>query len=1019
MPEMGLVASIARRPIGSLVACTCLVILGLIAANRIPINLYPQTRLPALTVLTELADADPEEIETLITRKTEDALADLPGLKKMSSHSVQGLSRLILEFHAGRDVSDAAIEVRGRIRRLWPTFPKDTRFPVITHFNPNDEPVAVLAVTGAMSLSDLSHWAQHTLKPQLNRIKGVAAVQTAGTSQPEIKVICDSGRLKALGLTVTGVAAAIKAGHGTMPAGFLTVGEKRLSVRTVGDVKTAKDVAALSLAVTEEGAHLTVGDVARVELVNEEPHEVSRLNGKPLISVAVYRTTDADLRQLWAAIQKRIEEINAQDPSGARIEVIFSQAEQLQVALNRLKWIMALGAVVAAGTLFLFLGTISSTMIILAAIPFSMLVALLLFYLFGLSLDILSLSGLCLAVGIVVDSAIVVIESISLRLGHGGGEATAIVEGTEEVSLPVLFSTVATIMVFLPLVFVSHKIQKYFTGLTWTVSLSLVSSLVAALVLVPLLFRYFGSARVRPGSALIDKLNYRRAYDRLLGFVTVHPGMVLAVAAVFLVVAGIMATHLTYRQDWGISEPGFRVNAVMFPGTAGGIALKEAREAEKAIMARPGIKRVYTRIADNQARIQVTLDKGFTPEQTEAAMDSVRRDLKSKPQVEYFVLPLGQGGNLRTLSVSFFGPGIERLSQLATQAYKDLSLVPGVQSVMVHQANPIPEVEFRVQHDVVGASGIRALDLAGDLRSRLTGPIATRITSGEREIQVRVRTDQKAIDGLQPLEQAYVPSDQQGMIPFRQLAEPTMKMAPSEIHREDRRRVVRMSVVFGPESDPVAVAREVEAAAAKTPLPPGYSFNLGEEVTEILKTREDMLTAAGMSLLLIYLVLVAATESFLQPLVIMTAAPFAAGGVILALTVLGYSVNVPVYMGMLILCGLLANVNIVLVYAINDRLKLGIPAEIAVPDAGRRRLRPILMTTFTTVFASLPMLLDRGPGSATWAPFALTLATGLTASALFSLVFTPTAYLMMVRMESRLRSFRKVGLVDRATTSGP
>jgi len=989
-----------------LVGCTCLVILGVIAAARIPINLYPQTRLPALTVLTELADSDPEEVETLITRKMEDALADLPGLKKMSCHSVQGLSRVILEFRPDRDVSDAAIEVRGRIRRLWSAFPKDTRFPVITHFNPNDEPVAVLAVTGAVSLSDLSHWTQHTLKPQLSRINGVAAVQTAGISRPEIKVNCDPGRLKALGLTVSEVAAAIREGHGTMPAGFLTVGDKRFSVRTVGDVKTASDVAALSLAVTADGGHLTVGDVARVEMVNEEPHEISRLNGNPLVSVAVYRTTDADLRGLWAAIQEKIEEINAQDRSGARIEVIFSQADQLQMVLNRLKWVMALGGVVAAVTLFLFLGTVSSTMIILAAIPFSLLVALLLFHLFGLSLDILSLSGLCLAVGIVVDSAIVVIESISLRLGGQGREVAAILEGTEEVSLPVLFSTVATVMVFLPLVFVSHKIQKYFSGLTWTVSLSLVSSLVAALVLVPLLFRYFGSAGGRPRFALIDRVDYRKTYDKVLSFVTSRPGIVLAAVVIFLIVSGIMATRLTYRQDWGISEPGFRVTAVMFPGTAGENALKEAEEAEKTIMGRAGITRVYTRIEDNQARILVSLDKKTTPEQTDAIMDSVRRDLKGKPDVEYFVLPVGQGANLRTLSVSFFGPGVERLSQLAAEAYKNLMPVPGVQSVLVHQANPIPEVEFRVQHEVVGASGIRAMDLAGDLRSRLTGPIATRITSGEREIQVRVRTSQSASEGLQPLEHAYVPTDQREMIPFPQLVNPTMKMSPREIHRENRKRIVRMSVVFGRESDPVAVARDVEAAVAKVPLPPGYSFSLGEEVTEILKTRQDMLAAAGMSLLLIYLVLVAATESFLQPLVIMTAVPFAAGGVILALTVFGYSVNVPVYMGMLILCGLLANVNIVLVYAINDRLRLGIPAEIAVPDAGRRRLRPILMTTFTTVFASLPMLLDRGAGSATWAPFALTLAAGLTASAFFSLVFTPVAYLMMVRTESRLSSFR-------------
>jgi len=991
-----------KRPIGSLVACACLAILGAIAADRIPINLYPQARHPALTVNTELSQADPEEIETLITRKLEEALVDLPGLKKISSHSRQGSSKVVLEFHAGRDVSEAALEVRGRIRRLWPTFPKDTRFPVITHYNPSDDPVAVLAVTGKMPLPDLSHWAEHTLKPQISRIPGVAAAQTAGTSMLEIKVNCDAGRLMALGLSVQDVARTVGASHATMSAGFMNVGDKRISLRTTGHVTDASDVANLTLLVSKGGGHVTVGDVAQVEQVAEAPQEVSRLNGKPLVSLAIFRTTEADLRRLWASIQEKIEEINAANPSGPKVEVIFSQAEQLDIALTRLKGIMALGAVVAAGTLFVFLGTISSTLIILAAIPFSMLVALLMMYFADLSLDILSLSGLSLAVGIVVDSSIVVIESISLRLARKESGNAAIVDGTDEVAAPVLFSTVATVMVFLPLIFVSHKIQTYFVGLTWTVSLSLIASLVAALVLVPLLFRYFGGTG-RPRFALIDRFDYATYYDKGLRFVIAHPMQLIAVTVVFLTVAGFMASRLTYRQDWGISDPGFRVTAVTFPGTSGDVVLKEAMEAEKIIISQPGVKRVYTRITGSQARIMVTLEKNFTAQDTEALMQAVRTKLKERRQAEYHVLPLGQSGNLRTLSVNIYGPSLDRLMQLLKQIHGELSAVPGVQSVVAHQGNPVPEVEFRVSHEVLGSGGLRAMDLASELRSRLTGPVATRITTGEREILVRVRTAQSPREGLKPLEQAYVMSGNRRTIPFAQLAQPKMRSAASEIHRENRRRVIRLSVLFGLEADPVRVARDVEAAGAKMSLPPGYSYSLGEEVTDILKTRREMLTAAGMSLLLIYLVLVAATESFLQPLVIMTAAPFAAGGVVLALTLLGFSVNLPVYMGMIILCGLLANVNIVLVYAINDRRNLGVPAEVAVIEAGRRRLRPILMTTLTTVCASLPMLLDRGTGSATWVPFALTLAAGLTASALFSLFLTPTAYLMMVRAEARIR----------------
>lgn len=1006
---MGLIASIVTRPVGSLVVCTSVAVLGLISLSYIPINLYPQTRLPTLTITTELSDSSPEEIETLISRKMEEALVGLSGLRKISSSSRQGNSRLVLEFQEDRDPSESVMEVRGRIRRLWPSFPKDTRFPIINHYNPSDEPLVVMGITGAMSLAELSHWVEHTLKPQFSRIKGVAAVQVAGSSFLEMKVNCDAGMLNAQRLSVHDVAEAIKKGNAALHAGFITEGGKRFPIRTAGDLRSVPDVANQPLVVGEGGAVVTVGDVAEVEMVSEAPREISRLSGKPLVSLALYRTTDSDMRRIWRLIQEKIDELNKKE-TGIRIEVIYSQAEVLEESLARLKVIMLASALTAGGTLFLFLGTVSSTLIILAAIPFSMLVALLLMHIFGLSLDLFSLSGLSLSVGTVVDSGIIVIESISFRMGYGRDPKAAIVAGTEEISLPILFSTITTISVFLPLVFVSQSVRSYFVGLTWSVSLSMLASLIAAMVLVPVLFGFFGGRRGNRFD-LSKYVDYPRHYDRVLSFVVSHPKHVVLATMVFLAVVGFMATRLTYRQDWGIAEQGFKVNLVLEPGTSADRTLKEAQMLENQILKLPKVRRVYTRITEDQGRIMVTLNKNSTSADAEECVKAMRQSVPQQSHTEYYFMPLGQGGNLRTLTVIITGPSVDRMVRYMHEARSTFMTLPGVQTCALHQANPAPEVGFKVEYDRLGSKGVRPADMAMDLRSRLTGPVATRITSGEEEIPVRVKTKQDPRVGLKPLQQAYLLNDQSDMLPFTELTEPSLNMVQREINRENRIRAVTASVVLSPEADPVQVAASIQASLAKIQLDPGYTFKMGEEVEEILRTKREMLGTAFIGLLLIYLVLVAGTESFLQPLVIMTAAPFAAGGVILSLTLSGYSVNLPVYMGTIILCGLLANVNIVLVYAIKDRLAAGAAARDAVIEGARRRLRPILMTTMTSVCASLPMLFDRGIGSSTWVPFALTLASGLTASAMFSLVLTPAAYLELIGIEER---FRRVAAVIRS-----
>lgn len=982
--------------------CLCLAVLGVFAYGGMKVNLLPDTRYPVVTVTTVLSGTDPEEIETVITRKIEDSLADIPWLKKIESTSAEGKSEVTLQFHLGGDVSKAASEVRSRIRRLWPSFPADTRFPVISLYNPSDAPLALLGVAGKSSLVETSHWVRQTLKPRLSRIKGVAAVRVSGDPASEIAVECDASRLKALGMTVHDVTDAIKRGHGSMPGGFLQVGDRCVHVRTTGNLETSAQISRQPLSIAEQGGLVAVGDLAKVWTVSQPPKETTRHDGRPLVSVAVFSTSDSDMRTLWRAIQETLDEIKS--PSEPRVKTIYSQAEELEKALIRLKRIMLLSVIAAGAVLFLFLGSLWATLIVVGAIPFSLLVAVLLMYLFKIPLDLLSMSGLILATGILVDNAIVVIESISRRSPEGRWSPDSIVYGTEEVALPVLFSTLTTVMVFLPLVLVSPEIRIFYIGLTWSVSLGLGASLIAALILAPLLLRYSPGRSRRVVPRLTRGADHSSVYGRMLSLIVDRPGPVIVAAFILLALVVTLFPKLSFRTGAAIDERQFRIALVMPPGTIRKVTNQETLKAEEMVMGQAGVQSVHSKVWGNQARIMVTLkESGEFAGSTGDIMERLDKELSQKIRAQVHMLPMRRSTEFVTISLTLAGPSLEKLTSYRKSLPEELLRVPGIRDVIVHQGDYTPTLEFVVRHDRLGFYGVDASNLSQHLRGHLTGPVAARVFKGERAAQVRVRALRSEQDGFEPLYRTFVPVEGGRMIPLLELARPTFKKAPAEIQRMNLRRVIKLTLLFG-RADPLKIGRQLQKLLDGLALDPGYTAELGEEIDDILKTRREMLYAAILAVLLTYLVLVAATESFLQPLIVITVVPFAAVGVIAASLLVGFPITRPVYMGIIILCGLVINVNILMIYSANDRRRAGETPEKAITRGAQRRLQPILMTTLTTVCAAFPMLLDRGTGSSMWAPFALTLASGLTAAALVSPVLTPAMYIAALRLENRIRA---------------
>ncbi|MFH1059975.1 MAG: efflux RND transporter permease subunit [Pseudomonadota bacterium] len=990
-----LTALVLARPLGGLSACLALVVLGLVAAAGLHLNLMSSTRYPALTVSTQLPDSSPSEVETLVTRPLEEEVRGVVGLKKLFSRSRLGRSEVTLELDPEADVSAAAQDLRGRLRRLRPQLPHEARPPVISQYSPSEQPAAVLGLTGAGDLSAAGDWARQVLLNRLRRVEGVAEVVLAGAPEPEIQVECDPQRLHALGLSVRAVALAINRGSRVQPAGQMPQGPWRLPLRVQAQVQDAAQVAAMPVKADTRGNLVLVGQVAGVRAGHRPAEEVTTLNGRPVVSLALYQASGANLGRLWSAVGRVLAE--AQPPPGIKLEVVYSQAQLLDESLGRLGWMALIAAAAAACVLWFFLRDAMSTLACLAALPFSLLVALLLVRLTGLELDILSLSGLALAMGILLDNAVVVIEAVHARWQAGDEGKAGVLAGVSEVASPIAFATLTTVAGFLPLVLVSTSVRLTWAGFFWGLSLSLMASLLAALVLVPLLMHFTARWwRGRPG-----RFSAPRFYARLLDRGLARPWLVVLPALALLALAGALTPGLNFQKGSGLATQGLNVLVVLPPGTDTDLTAQVVAKAEEMAAKLPGVQRVHSRAGGSQGRVTATL-AGDSAAQAAAALARAREVFVTAGQVQYHVLPLNEGGGQASLTVNLFGPDLEGLSQHAAGMIQRLKGLPQVQDVVVRQGSPAPELELTLDHRLLGQYGLTAEAVAQEVRAHLAGPVAVRIPAADREVEVRVWA-KGAPEGRASLAAIHIPGPEGRLLPLAELAQSEIKPRPQELNRQDLQRVVRLTLLIKG-GDTLAAAGPVRAVLGDPPPPAGYAWLLGEEVERIETTRREMLTGAALALVLVYLIMVAATESLTGPLVVMLAAPLAAAGVVLALRAGGLAVDMPVYLGVIILCGLVVNVGIVMIDAMGRFSRAGLAPREAARQGALRRLRPVLMTTLSTTAASLPLLLDRGTGSSAWSPLALTLAAGLITSALFALLITPALYPLATALARRRRA---------------
>lgn len=1076
--------SLSRRVTISM-AAVAVVLFGLVAFGRLPVSLLPDLSYPSLTVETRYEGAAPAEIEALITRPIEEGVGVVSGVQRLTSSSRPGLSQVVLEFEWNRDMDFAALDVRQKLDLL--SLPREAQRPVLLRFDPSNEPVLRLYLTGETpSPTELRYVAEEVLKKDLESTAGVAAIKVNGGAEEEVEVRVDQGRLSALGLPIGDIGTRLLNENVNRAGGSLYESEARYLVRAINEFEDENDVLQTVLA-TRDGRNITLGDVATVERGTKRREVVTRYDGREAVELAIYKEGDANTVTVAKALKARLDNVSGDLPAGIRVTYGSDQSRFIEASIREVLGNALLGGVMAMIVLLLFLKDLRSTLIIGVSIPISVVATFFLMYRTGTTLNVMSLGGLALGVGMLVDNAIVVLESIFKHREAGATWLTASRDGASEVGRAVAASTLTTVAVFLPVVFLEGIAAQLFRDMALTVSFSLLASLAVALTLIPMMTavaggfedrkargegteaaNYSGIGRPRTGppgkisghvrrafrfvfvtlpSWLLGALRrvfglvlrglaflltpIRLAFDGALnGVAGAYPGVLrwslrnravvlgialIAFAGTLAVVPGL---GFDLIPDFAQGEFGFKVELPegtplestdrFLSQVTDGLDEDERMESYATLSGGKGFSLTATGAeGENVARVQVRMAPGTGPADEAAVTAALRQRLSDavdaagagrfemeRPTVFTFRTPI---------EVELFGDDLDDLHAAAAQVRDRLAEVPGLVDVKSSAELGNPELQIHFQREPLARVGLDLSQVADVLRNKVQGDIATQLTEGDREIDVVVRALPSGEASLADISDLIVGERDGRPIYLSSVAEVRQAEGPSEIRRIGQNRA---AVISGSLSgrDMGSVATDARAALAEMALPATVTARLAGQEEERERSLGSLIFAMSLAIFLVYLVMASQFESFLHPFVVIFSLPLGAIGVVAALALTGRSVDVVAMIGAVMLAGIVVNNAIVLIDAVNQRRRDGADRIGALIDAGKDRLRPILMTSATTILGLAPMALGLGEGAELRAPLAITVIGGLAFATPLTLLIIPVVYSLVDRVAAGAES---------------
>ncbi|HEU0080043.1 MAG TPA: efflux RND transporter permease subunit, partial [Longimicrobiaceae bacterium] len=1015
----GLSGVAIRRPVFTTMVMLGLIVLGIFGFRRLAIDQFPDVDIPVVTVQTVYPGASPETIEREVTRRLEESFNTVEGVDRITSTTLEGVSLVVVEFDLGRDTDQASQDVRAKIDAVRRELPTDIEAPVVQKFDPAAQPIVSLALSSrSLAVPELTTLADETVRRKLESVSGVGQVQVAGGLEREIRVFIQPERMQSLGVSAQEVMGALQRQNLEVPAGRVERGAGEQLVRVTGRITDPAQFAQVIVA-TRGGQPVRLGQVARVEDATEEERSLAFVNGQRAVSLDVLKVSGANTVQVADEVKEALAELRETLPAGAEVMVVRDNSEMIRHSVEDVIFELILGALLTVVVVMLFLNDWKATAITSLALPVSVISSFVLMSALGFTLNVLTLMGLSLSIGILIDDAIVVIENIVRHREMGEDHFTAANHGTTEIFLAVMATTLAIVAVFVPVAFMGGIIGRFFYQFGMTVAFAVLVSLFVSFTLTPMLSAWWGVDPHDPahggGNPLTRGIaGFNRWFDRqadryrgIIGWALGHRKSTLGLALASLVGAFMLFPLIGGGFMPENDEGAFAVTFETPEGSSLGYTRGKAEQIDAALRQLPGVEFTYTTVGAGVTgtvtggSVYVDLVPAAERElsQTET-MEVAREKLAPLFGVRSSVLVAGGlGGPQKPLQVNLRGPDVAELQRLSAQVAAAVAKVPGVVDVETSLGEPRPEYRIAVNRDLASELGLDIGQVSATVRPLLAGQTATTWedpTGEERDVVVQVAPEQRT--SLQSLTSLPIATSSRseagvgGTVPLGQIARIEEGVAPAQIERQNLERVATVAASNTAETSVGEASTAIREAISGVKMPAGYSVTLGGETEQLEETMGYVLESILLAVILIFLILASQFESFTQPFAIMLSLPLSLIGVLLALLLTDDTLNMMSMIGVIMLMGLVTKNAILLVDNANERRSLGADRWTALVEAGRIRLRPIIMTTAAMIFGMLPIAVGMGEGGGFRAPMARAVIGGLITSTLLTLIVVPVAY---------------------------
>jgi len=1013
--------SVNRRVTASMMAMI-LVVLGLISFSRLGLDFFPDLEFPTVSIITTYSGASSEDIEKSITKPLEQVVSGVSRVKKVTSTTSEGVSAITAEFEWGTNLDFAAQDLRDQIALYKQYLPPEAADPLVFKFNLAQMPVVFWGITGNRPTSELQKLIEDDVAPRLERIDGVAAARVFSTEVREILVDVDKTALESRNLSLDRVITALAVENVNLPAGNIVERHAEFLVRTIGEFNSLEDIKRVVIGATTSGEPVYLGDIAEVKDTLKEMRYVGRIQRQSGVFLMVSKRSGANTATTGAKIKRAVEEIRRTLPSDINFHMAMDQSDMIEMVASKTVQNAWMGGILAILLIFLFLRNWRPTLTIALAIPLSIITTFISLYAAGYTLNLLTLGGLALGVGMLVDNGIVVIENTFRLREEGKDRKTSSILGASQVGMAITASTLTTIVVFLPMIFAQGITGKMTRGMALAITFSLVSSLFVALTVVPLLSYLLHGKEEANGVATEKKEKKqpqfqkgRDIYRKALTWTLHHRRLVLGGTAgiliISLAIAPFLGTEFVPAQDQGM----ILLKVKMPVGTALEETNRVVSIVENLMSQQPEIEIISAQTGSSaeqdagdssssigntgphEGLLWVGLVKRDKRKNTDAqVLEILRRKLPKLENVRFEAVDMSQmmmGGSSAPVEIKLFGKDLDRLKEIADGIVARIQDVPGLRDLTHSLSQGKPEYQIRVDRERTAKLGLMVSQVGSTIQAATLGRVATRYSDESEEIDIRVRFQRQYRDDIQEIINIPIVTPQNKVVYVGQVATVEKGEGPIQITRENQtRRVTVTANIAG--RDLGGVVRDIRQrlGAMEKQLPPGYFLEFGGSYEQMTEAFRILALAFALASLLVYMVMASQFESFRHPFVIMFTIPLGVIGVILGLLVAGKAISLPALIGFILLAGIAVNNGIVMVDYINQLRRSGVETREAVIDGAVTRLRAVLLTALTTILGMLPMAISSSEGSEFRSPMAITVMGGLTATTFLTLFVIPIVY---------------------------